>query len=229
MDRPIYIGFSVLELSKWKMYSFHYDHMKRKYPQDGQLTLLYMDTDSFMYEFCTDNLYEDMHEDLDRYYDTSDYPSDHPNFSNKNKKVLGKWKDELNGTPIQEIVALKAKMYSVMTPTQVKKVAKGIHRVFLNKHLTHADYKQCLNEGRSQHAKASTIRSVDHKLYTMTVNKKGLDCNDSKRVVLSNNHNTLPFGHYRLQDPDWCGENLMHRHQPLPLDVDELFSDESDL
>jgi hypothetical protein len=167
-----------------------------------------------------------MRQDLNEYYDTSDYPPSHPNFSNRNKKVLGMWKDELNGTPIQEIVALKAKMYSVKTPDQDKKVAKGIQRVFLNRHLTHTDFQLCLNEGRSQHAKASTIRSVNHQLFTMTVSKKGLDCNDSKRVVLANNHNTLPFGHYQLQDPDWCRANLLRNHHPLPLDMDDLFSDD---
>jgi hypothetical protein len=228
MNRPIYVGFSVLELSKLKMYSFHYEYMKRKYPNDGQVNLLYMDTDSFMYEFCTNNLYDDMYDDLAEHYDTSDYSPDHTNYSLQNKKVLGKWKDELNGIPIQEIVALKAKMYSVKSlDNPEKKVAKGIPRVFLRQHLTHKDYRQCLSDNRSQHAKASTIRSIDHKLYTMIISKKGLDCNDSKRVILFNNHDTLPFGHFRLQNSDWCRKNIMHAHQPLPLDMDELQQQQS--
>jgi hypothetical protein len=184
-----------------------------------------------MYEFSTDDLYKDMKEDLDEYYDTSDYKPDHPNFSERNKKTVGKWKDEMNGMPIQEIVALKAKMYSVLTPTaenSEKKVAKGISRVFLNRHLTHEDYQICLDEGRSKQTKASTIRSVDHKLYTMIVSKKGLDCNDSKRVVLRNNHDTLPFGHYKLQDVNWCKENLLQKHQPLPLDIEEMFNSDDE-
>jgi hypothetical protein len=56
MNRPIYVGFCVLEVSKFKMYSFHYEHMKLKYPNQGQLNLLYMDTDSFMYEVQTQHL-----------------------------------------------------------------------------------------------------------------------------------------------------------------------------
>jgi hypothetical protein len=229
MNRPIYVGFSVLEISKLKMYTFHYDHMKIKYPLPGQVNLLYMDTDSFMYEFYTENLYEDMRDDLIEHYDTSDYPQAHSNYSSQNKKVLGKWKDELNSEPIQEIVALKAKMYSVMSLSgSEKKVAKGIPRVFLRKHISHKDYKQCLEKGYSKPAKAATIRSVNHHLYTMIVQKKGLDANDTKRVVLQNNSNTLPFGHYRLKDSKWCKDNLMQNFRPIPFDEEELMNGDSD-
>jgi hypothetical protein len=227
MNRPIYVGFSVLEISKLKMYSFHYDHMKPKYQQ--RVNLLYMDTDSFMYEFNTEDLYKDMHEDLAEHYDTSDYPQHHANYSLQNKKVLGKWKDELNSVPIQEIVALKAKMYSVLAAEGLeKKVAKGIPRIFLRKHLRHGDYQLCLEENFSKRAKAATIRSVNHHLYTMIVQKKGLDAHDTKRVVLRNNSDTLPFGHYRLRNPQWCSDNLMQNIRPIPLDKDELDADESD-
>src|SRR6185437_12378479 len=99
------------------------------------------------YEVHTEDFYADMlHPKLQDLFDTSDYPTSHPNFSNKNKKVLGKMKDELNGVPIEEFVALRSKMYSIKSaePKHDKKVAKGIARTFVKKHLTHADFVQCL-------------------------------------------------------------------------------------
>jgi hypothetical protein len=229
MNRPIYVGFCVLEVSKLKMYAFHYEHMKQKYPNPGQLNLLYMDTDSFMYEIQTQNIYRDMKKDLSIHYDTSDYPTTHENYSVENKKVIGKWKDEMNSVPIQEIVALKAKMYSILSADNAEKqVGKGIPRVFLRRHIKHVDYQSCLDTGQSKHAKASTIRSQNHRLYTMTISKKGLDCNDTKRVVLRNNVDTLPFGHYSLANPDWCADNLLRNQRSIPLDEQELVEQQSD-
>lgn len=59
-NKPVIIGFSVLELSKLHMYDFHYNVMKTQYPDPEQLTLCYMDTDSFIYHIKTADYYEDM-------------------------------------------------------------------------------------------------------------------------------------------------------------------------
>src|SRR5436190_19377805 len=79
------------------------------------------------------------------YFDTSDYQPSHPLQSNKNKKVLGKFKDECNGDPIQSFVALRAKMYSIQTARQHKCTAKGIAK-YVKKSLRHQDYIDCLQE-----------------------------------------------------------------------------------
>ena len=60
LNRPIYVGFTVLELSKLHMYNFHYNHMKVKYPHVNQLRLLFTDADSLAYAVQTDNIYENM-------------------------------------------------------------------------------------------------------------------------------------------------------------------------
>ena len=73
--KPIYVGFSVLELSKITMYEFHYDHIMKKYGSNAQL--LYTDTDSFMYHIKTKDLYRDMADDLDT-YDTSNFDKSTP-------------------------------------------------------------------------------------------------------------------------------------------------------
>ena len=103
LNRPIYVVFCILDLSKTLMYEFHYNHIKAKY--DNNAKLLFTDTDSLCYEIKTDNIY---------LFGTSDYPPSHPLNSTTNKKVLGKMKDETAGIPIQEFVGLRSKMYSLL-------------------------------------------------------------------------------------------------------------------
>ena len=80
----------VLELSKTLMYDFYYNHLEPKYGSNCQL--LYTDTDSLLLNIKAKDVCKDMGENLD-YYDTSDFPKDHPLHSQMNKKVLGKMKD----------------------------------------------------------------------------------------------------------------------------------------
>ena len=88
LDKPMAIGFTVLELSKEHMYGFHYNHMMPKYgPERAQL--LFTDTDSLCYSIQTEDIHKDMAEDINL-YDTSNYPIDHYLYSTVNKKVLGK-------------------------------------------------------------------------------------------------------------------------------------------
>ena len=109
LNKPIYMGAVILEVSKLHMYQFWYDHLKVKY--GNKIQLLYTDTDSFEVEVETDEIYKDMYED-GHLYDFSDYPKDHPNYSLNNKKVYGIFKDDLNGKIITEFTTDKPKMYS---------------------------------------------------------------------------------------------------------------------
>ena len=108
LNRPIYVGFTILDLSKVLMYQFHYDYIKHKYGPTAKL--LFTDTDSLCYEVKTEDIYQDMLQDANL-FDTSEYDRDHPLYSTANKKVLGKMKDETHGIPIQEFVGLRPKMY----------------------------------------------------------------------------------------------------------------------
>jgi hypothetical protein len=112
--------------------------------------------------------------------------------------------------PIREFCALKSKMYSlsVEEPARNKKVAKGVSRTFVKHHLAHSDYVGVLTSGEPNQASSLAIRSSMHQLYTMAISKKALDSNDSKRIVLRNGIDTLPFGHRLLGDVNWCRENL---------------------
>ena len=101
LDKPIYVGFTVLELSKLLMYKFHYEVMKVNFPDS---VLCFTDTDSFLYRLTCQNLYSDHLYRLREHFDFSKYPRDHPLFSNENKAVVGKFKDETNGVPIREFI-----------------------------------------------------------------------------------------------------------------------------
>jgi len=104
LNKPVYVGMTILYNSKNLMYEFFYEHLKIKY--GPKCELIYTDTDSLLLEIQTEDIYKDMAEDIDL-YDTSNYPKDHPLYSDKNIKVLGKMKDGCAGKPIAECVCLR--------------------------------------------------------------------------------------------------------------------------
>ena len=111
LNRPIYVGLTILDLSKVLMYDFPYNLLVSKY--GFELKLLFTDTDSLCYDISTANLYCDFLQDLDYFY-MSEYPREHFLCIARNKKVLGIMKDETHGVPIQEFVSLRPKMYSIL-------------------------------------------------------------------------------------------------------------------
>ena len=102
LNKPIYVGFSIPELSKSLMYEFHYNYIQCKF----DAKLLFTDTDHLVYEIKTKDIYEDFYLDKDL-FDSSDYPVKSKLFDPKNKKVIGKTKDELKEEIIDEFVGLK--------------------------------------------------------------------------------------------------------------------------
>ena len=93
MNKPIYLGLSILEISKILMYEFLYDYMKPKY--GNNVKLCYMDTDSFIMSIKTEDFYKDIANDVEKRFDTSNYEVDRPLPTGKNKKLIGLMKDEL--------------------------------------------------------------------------------------------------------------------------------------
>ena len=104
LDKPVYVGMSVLDLSKTLMYQFFYNTLKARY--EDRVRLLYTDTDSLILEFQPEDLYADM-ATMKEAYDTSNYPVDHPLYDATNKKVVGKFKGELGGKMLTEFVGLR--------------------------------------------------------------------------------------------------------------------------
>ena len=110
LNKPVYSGMTILENSKILMYDFYYNNLKVRY--GPRCDLVYTDTDSLLLNIQTDDVYQDMNE-VKWLYDTSNYPKHHPPYHATNKKVLGKMKDKCGGEPIEEVVALRPKMYSI--------------------------------------------------------------------------------------------------------------------
>ena len=126
MNKPVYLGQAILDLSKLIMYEFYYDYMVPKY--GDRLKLCYMDTDSYVYDIKTEDFYWDIAEDVESRFDTSAYMNNRPLPIGKNKKVIRLMKDELGGGIIKEFVALRAKMYSYIDESSELKKCKGIKK-----------------------------------------------------------------------------------------------------
>ena len=136
---------------------------------------------------------------VNKVYDTSNYPKDHPLHSIKNKKVLGKMKDECAGTPIAEFVGLRPKMHSVLTAdeNEIRK-AKGVKKDVVKKQIRHEQYKECLSQSKIFHHGMEMLRSQDHRIYGLHVNKVSLSPLDTKRWISADGINTLAYGHDSL-------------------------------
>ena len=198
-DKPVYLGMCILDLSKTLMYDFHYNYIKQKYGDKAKLLLT--DTDSLMYEIQTEDFYKDINGDVKDRFDTSGYPPGHPSGipSGFNKKVLGMFKDEVNGNVIDEFVGLRAKLYSYkMFEGEESKKCKGVKKSVVKKSITHEDYKKCLTDRKPQLRKMNVIRSYKHNVFTEEVNKVALSADDDKRHILEDGINTLALEHYRI-------------------------------
>ena len=124
MNKPIYLGLLILDISKILMYEFWYDYMKPKY--NDNVKLCYMDTDSFVMNIKTKDFYKDITNDVEDRFDTSNYEVNRPLPTGKNKKVIRLMKDELGVKVITEFVALRPKTYSYLTDDcKEDKKAKG--------------------------------------------------------------------------------------------------------
>lgn len=201
INKPAYVGFTVLELSKLHMFKFHYEHFKLWYPN---AELLFTDTDSLVYEVHTDDLYEEL-AGYSGYFDFSAYPQSHPRFSEENKMVLGKMKDEASAKIITEFVGLRPKMYSYLkldgsAQTETKR-AKGIQRAAMT-NVRHEHYLAQLNQAAENYVNIRRIGQKHHRVYTIEAAKRGLCAFDDKRYMLPDGIHTLAHGHYRLRNDD---------------------------
>ena len=109
MNKSIYLGLSILEISKILMYEFWYDYMKPKY--NDNVKLCYIDTDSFIMNIKTNDFYKEIAIDVENRFDTSNYEVNRPLPMGKNKKVIALMKDELGRKIITEFVTLRPKIY----------------------------------------------------------------------------------------------------------------------
>ena len=110
MIKFVYLGLSIIDLSKTIIYNFWYDYVKSKYGEKAKLC--YMDTDSFIVYIKTDDIYKDTAEDVKTRFDTSNYELGRPLPKEKYEKVIGLMKDELGRKIMKEFVGLRSRTYT---------------------------------------------------------------------------------------------------------------------
>ena len=203
MSKPIYLGLSILEISKILMYEFWYDYMKPKY--NDNVRLCYMDTDSFVMHIKTNDFYKDIASDVENRFDTSNYEANtsetstlarRPLPTGKNKKVIGLMKDELGGKIIMEFVTLRPKTYSFLTDDgKEDKKAKGTKKCVTKKMIKFNDHKKCLLNGEIIRKLQQRFISNKHDVYTEDANKIALSNGDDKRIVSPDKISSYPYGY----------------------------------
>lgn len=205
LDKPIYAGFSILDLSKIVMYKHHYEYMLPKY--NDNCKLLFTDTDSLTYQVFTEDLYADMKKDANERFDFSAYPKDHLLHNEKNKKVPGFMSDETPDHYVSEFVGLKSKMYSFLLQHKYKdekynkRTCKGVKKGIIKKFIHHDSYKYCLKRNEVQRLDENpmvTFRSKNHEIFTLSQNKISLSCYDDKRYILNDGVTSFAYGHYKI-------------------------------
>ena len=194
MNKPIYLGLSILEISKLLMYEFWYDYMKLKY--GNSVKLYYMDTDSFIMNIKTEDFYKDISNDVEKRFDTSNYEVNSPLSTEKNKKVIGLMKYELGGKIITEFVTLRPKTYSYLTDDcREDKKAKGAKKCVIKRMIKFDDYKNCLLKDEVILKSQQRFISKKQDVYTESTNKIPLSNNDDKRIVSSDKITSYPYGY----------------------------------
>ena len=198
LNKPIFVGAAILDLSKIHMFKFHYGYVKKKWEK---VTVLYSDTDSLILEIETDDFFADTAGDVEKWFDTSKYPKDHFAAENgfpvgKNKKILGMFKDEAEGKIIREFVGLRPKCYSIKMDEKEIKKAKGTKKHTV-KGISHEDFVRVLQGEKFPPMKNVSFRSHLHKIFTEQMWKVALSPDDDKRIVMADGIQTLAIGHWR--------------------------------
>ena len=194
MNKPIYLGLSILGISKTLMYEFWYHYMKPKY--NDNVKLCYMSMDSFIMNIKTNDFYKDISNDVENRFDTSNYEVNRPLPTLNNKKVIGLMKDELGGKIITEFVTLKPKTYSFLTDDgKEDKKAKGTKNCIIKKMIKFNDYKKCLLDDEVILKSQQRFINKKHDTYTENISKIALSNNDDLRIVSSKKLSSYPYGY----------------------------------
>jgi len=197
IEKPIYIGLSILDISKTLKYDFHYSKMKEWVGPN--LKLLYMDTDSFIYELKGVDVYSIMREHSE-WFDTSNFAENNRfDIERKNQKVVGKFKNECAAEILTHFIGLRSKMYSLLIENQPPVMkAKGV-KASAVRTITFQDYYNCLFNEEILKCNQVLIRSRKHNVCTEVQKKVALSPYDDKRFIIPGSTNTLPHGHKDIQ------------------------------
>lgn len=199
-DKPLFAGFTILELSKHFMYDFFYNKLTNSI--NFTIDLGFSDTDSFL--FKTDNKKKCLAH-IHSVMDFSNYPETNPFHNITNKAKLGFFKDELAGQlKCTEFIGLRAKCYALklrdtkLSSFKEKKVCKGLGRVAIKNRLKFKNYKSCLFSERTFRFDYNSIKSTKQDVKTVRINKKALTHFDSKRWIYNCGIHSSPYGSFLI-------------------------------
>ena len=204
LNKPLAVGFAILELSKLFMYHSDYDAFVPHFGPENT-SLCFSDTDSFLLQVNTNNLLDDLNH-LKDLFDFSKYPSDHVLYDDSKANRLFYFKDELRGkAAITHFIGLRRKCYSMRilnlkeNTADTKKVCKGLKRVAIKRKLSFEDYKECLGSQRLVFRSFRNFNTKKHKIRTRFIRKVALSALDSKRFTLNCGYHTLALGNRQIE------------------------------
>ena len=204
LNRPIYVGFSVLDLSK-------------------------LHTGSSAYAVQTEDIYRDMVEDAATHFDFNEYPLDHPLYSTTNRKSIGFFKVELHSVPMQQFVGLRPKCYAFLCTCKVsnnmlqhtspveKKTANGVKRRVKDAHLHFEYYLDSLKSFHTYLCRQNLIKSILHTVRTVHMCKVGLPAYDTKRWLRGDTSHTHRSPEYLVVNPNPLYLPLLSLSPSLPV------------
>ena len=149
MNKPVYLGMSILDISKTLMYEFWYEYIKPKYKEKTKLC--YMGTESFVINIFTEGFFEDIN-DIERWFDTSNYDKNDkiPLKTGINENVIGMFKYELGGKIMKEFCAPRAKRYSYLKDDDSEEEkAKGTNKCIIKCRIKFKDYYDSVFENKT--------------------------------------------------------------------------------
>jgi hypothetical protein len=198
-NKPVYIGATILDLSKLCMMDFHYNVIQKNF--ENRYNLIYTDTDSLIYQIYDEDVYDWVKKNK-HHFDLSD--SLRPELkNNENKKVLGKFKDEMHSLLICETTALNPKVYSNIHQKlnedneiviENKKICKGVSKSTVKNDICNDDYLKTLETNKILKTDVVSLRSFNHIIYTHTDEKVALTSFYDKQVM-QDSINCVPFGY----------------------------------
>ena len=195
MTKPLNLGMPILDISKILMYKFWYNYINTKYGDNAKLW--YRDIDSFIIYIKTEDFFEDISNDVEGCFYTSncDKNNKRPLPIGKIKNVPGLFKDELGGKIMTEFVALTPKTYSYLDYYgNEHKKSKGTKRCVIKQKLMHQNFKNCLFNNKTVYRSQERFKSYNNDVYTEEVNNIALNSGDDKRVQIFDGIETYPYG-----------------------------------
>lgn len=195
LNKAYPIGFTILERSKDFMFNQFYKVIRPRLEADGtDVQVIFSDTDSFGLALKSRKRNADHFKQLSKIFDFSNYPSTSPKFSRRHASKLGFWKDELQGEEMKEFVGLRSKTYAYLLEGDVlRSKCKGVKKAY-KKTIDFQRFKDCIEGFSKTVVKQYHIRSTDHVIKTLQVQKTCFSSFDDKRYLMPCGVHSVPYG-----------------------------------